>query len=61
LYKKRWVYATHPYQFRLATYSFTGNKKPGGVTPSAPLALLRKGKKPKRVILDSTSSFKVSP
>ena len=33
------VYATTTIRsFMHATYSFTGNKKPGGVTPSAPLA-----------------------
>jgi hypothetical protein len=38
LYKKRGVYATPLMGFtRLATYSLTGNKKPGGSKiPSAP-------------------------
>jgi len=36
LYKKRGVYATPLQKFRLATCSLTGNKKPGGVAPSAP-------------------------
>ena len=31
-------------QLRLATNSLTGNWKPGGVTPSAPLAFMRSKK-----------------
>ena len=41
-----------------ATNSFTGNWKPGGVTPSAPLAFLWESKKPKGVRLTPPLDFK---
>jgi len=42
LYKKREVYATSLYKFRLATNSLTGNWKPGGERIPHPHHLLFK-------------------